>query len=74
LAIEPSDSSLVKNLAHSFLFKGDFTKAMELYKQYLKSGHTGNELSKSLKNDFEYFRNAGFDPSAIKKASEILSL
>jgi CubicO group peptidase (beta-lactamase class C family) len=74
LASEPSDSSMLKNLAHSHLFKGDVTKAIELYRQYLKSGHTGNELSKSLKNDFEYFRNAGFDPSAIKKASEILSL
>ena len=74
LAIEPTDSSLVKNLAHSYLFKGDVTKAIELYRQYLKSGHTGDELSKSLKNDFEYFRNAGFDPSAIKNASEILSL
>ena len=30
LASEPSDSSLVKNLARSFLFKGDFTKAIEL--------------------------------------------
>jgi tetratricopeptide (TPR) repeat protein len=59
LASEPSDSSLVKNLAHSYLFKGDFTKAIELYRQYLKSGHTVSELSKSLKDDFEYFRNAG---------------
>lgn len=74
LASEPSDSSLVKNLAHSHLFMGDVTKAIELYRQYLKSGQTGNELSKSLKDDFDYFRNAGFDPSAIKKASEILSL
>lgn len=74
LVSEPSDSSMLKNLAHSHLFKGDVTKAIELYRQYLKSGHTGNELSNSLKNDFEYFRNAGFDPSAIKKASEILSL
>ena len=74
LASEPSDSSLVKNLAHSHLFKGDVTKAIELYRQYLKSGQTGSELSKSLKDDFDYFRNAGFDPSAIKKASEILSL
>ena len=74
LASEPSDSSLVRDLAHSYLFKGDFTKAIELYLQYLKSGHTGNELSKSLKNDFEYLRNAGFDDSVIKKASEILSL
>lgn len=74
LASEPSDSSLVKNLAHSYLFKGDVTKAIELYRQYLKSGETDNDLSKSLKDDFEYFRNAGFDPSAIKKASEILSL
>ena len=74
LASEPSDSSLVKNLAHSFLFKGDFTKAIELYRQYLKSGDNANELIKSLKDDFEYFRNAGFDHSVIKKASETLSL
>jgi CubicO group peptidase (beta-lactamase class C family) len=74
LAIEPSDSSLVKNLAHSYLFKGDFTKAMELYRQYLNSGHNSNELSKSLKDDFEYFRRAGFDESVIKKAREMLSL
>lgn len=74
LANEPSDSSLVKDLAHSYLFKGEVSKAIGLYRQYLKSGHTGNELSKSLKNDFEYFRNAGFDSSAIKRASDILSL
>jgi CubicO group peptidase (beta-lactamase class C family) len=74
LASEPSDSSLLKDLAHSYLFKGDFTNAIELYRQYLKSGHTGNDLSKRLKDDFEYFRNNGFDPSVIKKASETLSL
>ena len=59
---------------HPFLFKGDFTKAIELYREYLKSGDNANELSKSLKNDFDYFRNAGFDDSVIKKASETLSL
>jgi len=48
--------------------------AIELYRQYLKSGDNANELSKSLKNDFEYFRNAGFDHSVIKKASDTLSL
>lgn len=74
LTIEPSDSSLVKDLAHAYLFEGDFTKAIELYRQYLNSGHTVSELNKSLKDDFEYFRNAGFDHSLIEKASEILSL
>ena len=74
LASDSADSSLEKNLAHSYLFKGDFAKAIELYRQYLKSGDNANELSKSLKNDFEYFRNAGFDHSVIKKASETLSL
>ncbi|WP_081198608.1 tetratricopeptide repeat protein [Niastella yeongjuensis] len=71
---QPSDSLLIRDLAHSYLFKGDFAKAIELYQQYLKRGHTGNELSESLKNDFEYFRKAGFDHSVIKKASGILSL
>ncbi len=74
LVSEPADSSLIKDLAHSYLFKGDFNKAIELYRQYLKQGKGGNELSKSLENDFEYFRNAGFDHSLIKKASEMLSL
>lgn len=74
LTIEPSDSSLVKDLAHSYLFKGDFTKAIELYGQYLKSGHRVNELSKDLKDDFDYFRKGGFDQSVIKKARETLSL
>jgi CubicO group peptidase (beta-lactamase class C family) len=72
LDIAPSGTLLLKDLAHSYLFKGDFTKAIELYRQCIKLGQ--NELSKRLKDDFEYFRNAGFDPSAIKKASEILSL
>lgn len=74
LIIDASDSSLVKDLAHSYLFRGDADRAMELYRQYLKSGQTGNALSKNLKDDFEFLRNAGFDSSAIKKASEILSL
>jgi hypothetical protein len=68
------DWSLIKDLAHSYLFKSDFDKAIELYREYLKSGKTDNDLSKSLKDDFEDFRNAGFDSSAIKRASEILSL
>jgi len=74
LTSEPTDSSLIKDLAHSYLFKGDFTKAIELYRHYLKSGQSGNELSNSLKSDFDYFRHAGFDHSLIKKAGEILSL
>lgn len=73
IASEPSDSLLVKDLAHSYLFTGDFAKAIELYRQYLKSGHTVSELSKSLKDDFEYFRKEGFDHAVIKKASEMLS-
>jgi len=71
LESEPSDSMLVKNLAHSYLFKGDFNKAVELYRQYLKQG---SEVTKSLKDDFDYLRKAGFDESLIKRAIETLSL
>lgn len=74
LESQPSDSLLVKDLAHSYLFEGDFNKAIGLYRQYLKSENNGSGVSKSLKDDFEYLRNAGFDQSAIKKASEMLSL
>ena len=74
LESQPSDSLLIRDLAHSYLFKGNFTKAIELYQQYLKSGHTVSELRKSLKVDFEYFRNSGFDNSVIEKAGKMLSL
>lgn len=72
LDIAPSGTLLLKDLGHSYLFKGDFTKAIELYRQCLKLGK--NDLSKRLKDDFEYFRNAGFDHLVIQKAREILSL
>jgi hypothetical protein len=59
---------------HHLLETKNYDKAIELYRQYLKSGDNANGLIKSLKDDFEYFRNAGFDHSVIKKASETLSL
>jgi CubicO group peptidase (beta-lactamase class C family) len=74
LTSEPSDSSVRRNLAHSYLFKGDFNKAIELYRQYLTSAQAGSDPGKILKKDFEYFRKKGFDDSVIKKASGTLSL
>lgn len=74
MSIEPTDSFLIKNLAHSYLFKGNFTKAIELYQQYLKVNQTQAALMEDLKNDFEYFNKAGFDPTFIKRAKEKLSL
>ena len=72
LDIAPAGTLLLKDLAHAYLFKGDLTKAMELYRQCLTLGK--DDLGKRLKDDFDYFRNAGFDNSAIQKAREILSL
>lgn len=74
MSMEPTDSSLLKNLAHSYLFKGNFTKAIELYQQYLKVNQTETALRRDLKNDFEYFNKAGFDDTFIKRAKEKLSL
>ncbi|WP_276485638.1 serine hydrolase domain-containing protein [Paraflavitalea pollutisoli] len=71
VAMEPGDSSLVKDLAHTYLFKGDFSRAMELYRQYVQSGSTA--LTDQLKKDFDYFRNKGFDAAVIKKARTELS-
>jgi CubicO group peptidase (beta-lactamase class C family) len=70
----PADPSLLKNLAHAYLFKDNFTKAIELYQQYLKVDQKEKELMEDLKNDFEYFNNAGFNNASIKKAKEKLSL
>jgi tetratricopeptide (TPR) repeat protein len=69
LSIEPSNQMLIKDLAHSYLFKGEFNKAIELYRKYLS---TGSEPRKSLKDDFDYLRKAGFDHAPIKKASALL--
>jgi tetratricopeptide (TPR) repeat protein len=74
LVSESADSSLLKNLAHAYLFKNNLTKAIALYQQYLKSDHTEKALREDLKNDFEFFGNAGFDNTIIKKAEETLSL
>lgn len=74
ISSEPADASLLKNLAHAYLFKDNFTKAIELYQEYLKSNQAEKELVEDLKNDFEYFRNAGFDNTFIKKAKEKLLL
>lgn len=67
MSSEPTNSSLTKNVAHPYLFKGNFTKAIELYQQYLKSNETEKELMEDLKNDFEYFSKAGFDNTFIKR-------
>lgn len=74
VAIDPADSVLVRDLAHAYLFRGDVDHAIELYKQYLKSGSEGSGLSKSLKDDFEYLRKMGLDAAVIKKSEEMLSL
>jgi CubicO group peptidase (beta-lactamase class C family) len=74
MSIEPTESSLLKNLAHAHLFNGNFTKAMELYQQYLKADQTGTALREDLKSDFEYFNKAGFDYTFIKRAKKKLVL
>ena len=72
LSIAPAGTLLLKDLGHAWLFKGDLTKAIELYQQCLKLGQ--DDLRKRLKDDFDYFSNAGFDQSLIKKARELLAL
>lgn len=74
LEIEPSNSSILKDLAHSHLFQGDNNKAIELYRRYVKSGNSSEASARILQSDFDHFRTAGFNKPLIKKAREMLLL
>ncbi|RYG34829.1 MAG: hypothetical protein EOO01_31955, partial [Chitinophagaceae bacterium] len=72
--VEPTDSTILKDLAHAWLSQGDTVKAMEFYQQYLKTGRTESELKEILKKDFDFFLKEGFDSTIIDTAKNNLSL
>ncbi len=75
IELQPNDIAAKLNLAHGYLFKNDFDKAIQLYKEYL-STNPANEtsLKGSIKQDFDFFIKNGFDKTLIDKATEILKL
>jgi CubicO group peptidase (beta-lactamase class C family) len=75
IALEPNDVNARGNLAHCYLFKNEFDKAMQLYQAYLaQKPNEESSLKAVIKGDFDFFRKNGFDGTLIDKASMALHL
>jgi hypothetical protein len=75
IALEPNDISASLNLAHCYLFKNEFDKAIQLYKAYLaKNPKDDSSFKGMIKQDFDYFRKIGFDKTLMEKVSAALKL
>jgi CubicO group peptidase (beta-lactamase class C family) len=61
-------------LAHCYLFKKDYAKAMELYRRYLAKEPDKQFSKDRLKWEFEFFQKHGFDKTLIHKAMSDLKL
>ncbi|WP_428654413.1 serine hydrolase [Runella sp.] len=59
ILLEPNDKSAVINLAHCYLFKNEYDKAIKLYTEHLNKD--------MLKQDFVFFKKNGFDASLMDK-------
>ncbi|MFZ1679303.1 MAG: serine hydrolase, partial [Saprospiraceae bacterium] len=75
LEFEPNDNGPINNLAHCYLFKNDYDKAIQLYKEFIAKGLTEQASQKNIiKEDFAFFLNHGFDKILIAKATIALNL
>lgn len=75
IALEPDDIAAKGNLAHCYLFKNEYDKAIALYKSYLaQKPNEEASLKTMIKQDFDFFRKNGFDNALMDKASIALQL
>lgn len=75
LKLEPNDNGSINNLAHGYLFKNDYEKAIELYKEFISRVPNEQVAQKNIiKEDFKYFLKKGFDKEVMDKASAALKL
>lgn len=70
-----SDLAAVGNLGHCYLFKGEYDKAINLYKEFLAEAKESNPSMQSMiVQDFEFFKSNGFDTDAMDKVMADLKL
>jgi CubicO group peptidase (beta-lactamase class C family) len=75
LVLEPGNLPVTLNLAHTYLFKNEYEKAIKLYKENLnKEVSPGSPVKDFLKEDFVYFKKTGFDKSLMDKVLADLKL
>jgi Tfp pilus assembly protein PilF len=77
LKVDPTNLYLLGNLAHAYLFNGNYDEAIDIYRQNIgkvfDSGMTWREM---IKQDFEAFEAKGFDSKSMDKVlkDSVLSL
>ena len=70
-----SDLAAVGNLGHCYLFKGDYDKAIHLYKEFLAEAKESRpDMKNMIVQDFEFFKNNGFDTAAMDRVFVDLKL
>lgn len=75
IKLEPNDNGAINNLAHCYLFKEDYAKAIGLYKEFISKVPNEQVAQKNIiKEDFLYFLKKGFDKNIIDKAKTLLNL
>jgi tetratricopeptide (TPR) repeat protein len=75
IELSPNDINARGNLAHCYLFKNEYDKAVQLYKAYLAQKPTDEaSLKMMIKQDFDFFRKNKFDTVVMDKVSKALKL
>ncbi|MES2133895.1 MAG: serine hydrolase [Bacteroidota bacterium] len=75
LELVPDDNTATGYLAHCYLFKSEYDKAIKLYKAYLgEKVDDQASLKDNLKWEFDFFEKNGFDKAIIEKAKSELKL
>ena len=75
IELEPNDIAAFGNLAHCYLFKNEFDKAIQLYRAFLAKKPAEEAYFKStIKQDFDLFRGKGFDKALMDKVTAALQL
>lgn len=66
--------NLSTRLAHAYLFSGNHTKAIELYKEGITNEKTKGAYAKKLQEDFTFLRSRQFSAEVINKAFTALAI
>ncbi|MEP7371873.1 MAG: serine hydrolase [Chitinophagaceae bacterium] len=75
MELEPDSNDAINNLAHCYLFKSEYDKAIKLYKEVIAKGLNEQTSQKnSIKEDFAFFLKNGFAEDLMAKASAELKL
>jgi CubicO group peptidase (beta-lactamase class C family) len=73
ITLSPDDVNLKINLAHCYLFNNENARAIALYKTLIERDRK-DEVSKIIKDDFEYMVKNGFDKTLIENVKKALNI